>query len=215
MRTGTGTDAYNAAEREIKCCTNHTVSGKVTETCRPLSTTGCVQLSSDKSQTALSTGALQFYQLHMTLLNFKTNVRQNMIAWEKTIMAYLSVSFLAGFEAWSANLAENCSTNLNTKTDILMAFHHCMEFCLSPLKYIAWKVILINTRDDADMHFYFKLPSYVANVREVEDLLSVNLGARTYSPCHVCLARREEFSGCTSSEKRNVPHMPKLLRNVS
>lgn len=72
----------------------------------------------------------------------------------------------------------------------------------------------MNTSDKVNVQFRFMLASYVADLLEAEDLLSVKHEWRTHSPCYICFAKNEECSGCTSSETQTVILMLNVWKTI-
>lgn len=123
----------------------------------------------------------------------------------KTIVAYLPVEYRPDkksdcfiFKHFIRNRA------CKTKLDIFGEFHNYIEFCVPSLKYVAMAGVLLSTRGSSRNQFCFLAASNVANLLEVEDLMSVKRGHQTFCPCHLCLIKREHLSGGKKSRLQNL-----------
>lgn len=85
--------ACTAVERFIKFNDDVLLSWKACKEDGVASFVGSLQLFSFKSQNSLSDGALQFYRLEATLLNFSERRRRALTCTKLTFVAYLPVHF--------------------------------------------------------------------------------------------------------------------------
>lgn len=76
----------------------------------------------------------------------------------------------------------------------------------------AMRGVPVVASDNVEFHLYFMLESYISNLPKAEDFLSVEHGSRTYTPCHLCRTKKEDFSDCTTTEARALPHTSYLLQ---
>lgn len=61
---------------------------------------------------------------------------------------------------------------------------------------------------------HFLLASYIADIPEVEGLLGVKRGNKTFSSCHICYARREQFPSYRQYLKRSTMATVQLVKSL-
>lgn len=117
----------------------------------------CLQLFSDKLQTSSSAGALQFFFLLIALLSFSENCRRALIAFGKTVVAYLLVSFNSNSLGHGGKHLSETGLVYFRRTESMKGLHECLEHCLEPLTNAALDGLTMTTRalQKIQFHFYF------------------------------------------------------------
>lgn len=178
------------------------------------STVEFLQLFSDNCITTLSAGALRFYSLHFTLLNFSYYFCKALISSDRTAIAYLPVSFETdGRQVRSANSISYRKWR-KARTIMVEGLHEGIDICLRALKEADVKGFQIATKGNRKLHMHHLLSSNVADIFEAESLLGVKRVNKTFYPCHMCYTSWKLFSGCTSSHERNSMVTIKLILSL-
>lgn len=179
---------------------------------------GAIQVYSDKSQTTLGAHALFFYPLHVTLLNFTEEWRRANISSGRTIVAYLPV------HNEPLNETKNTPTNAIqipskiTRLLSLRALHSSINNALQPLAEASFCGLSVQTSDGFRLRLHFMMASYVADLPETEDLLSLKRGSATQSPCHRCMVQKHDLADMRCGTPRSLCEAMQLLdgsQNVS
>lgn len=207
-----GNEAFPCAEAYIKSHSNIDVIWMDSATDNEQSFIAGLQLFSDKSQTSLSSGSVQFYPLHVTLLNFTEEYRRRHIMNGDTIVAYLPVRYdikNVQDDGEEQRVKENSKVS---RLFMLRMLHRCIETALEPLREYALKGIIMKTSDGIHLRSHLLLASYVADGPEAEDLLSVKRGSMTKSPCCRCLIVKDLLSGCVCGDPRTLSSTLSILR---
>ena len=200
-----GVKAATLAQEIIKKSQNRCISWRTLAADGDESFIAMVQIYSDKSQTSLKTSALKFYPLHLTLFNFKEEWRRRVISSGESIIGYLPVEF--------SELTPNGRRKGN-REDILLALHDSIEFIFEPLMKVAMEGISFQTADFKNVRAHLMLSSYVADIPEAEDMLSIKRNTNTSSPCHRCLVGKESMSCVTDVAERSVGNNLKMFHSL-
>lgn len=208
-----GQKSFRVAEVEIKASQNRDICWRTLGRDGEQSCIGGLQLFSDKSQTSLKAGALSFYPLHVTLVNFLEDWRRQHICEGRTVTAYLPVGFLTQ-EKLDISTGSGKRKKRVTRLELLRALHECVEFVLKPLSSKALTGASFTTSDLLHYRVHFMLSSYIADLPEAEDMCSVKRGSRTFSPCHRCLVSRDQLAMSTKAPRRRVSETLQVLDKV-
>lgn len=162
---------------------------------------GLVQLYTDKTQTSLKNTAMTFYPLHVTFLNFSEQMRREIIVSGSSIVAFLpstSVS-IAVTETTGVNIAQ---TKLLSRQDRLKLLHSAISFAVDPLLNLGFKGFASITKDGKQYNCHPILSSYIADIPEAKDIMSVKQGVKTSYPCFRCLVPRDAMKGVHMHRRR-------------
>ena len=156
---------------------------------------GAVQLYSDKSSTALSTNALTFYPLHLTLLNFSHELRHSFIQSGATKVAFLPVY-----------LTDSTNDAIRDRSTRMQLLHKALEKILEPLFKASWSSFEYKDKEQIFRRCYPILGNYVTDYPEGKDITSTLGGSGTANPCTRCLVSKDDLGLCTpiSVQKRTV-----------
>lgn len=80
-----------------------------------------------------------------------------------------------------------------SRVEILEALHESVDFCLETLIRCAPESLLCKFSDGVHILFHIQFTSYIADIPECENMLSVKRGNRIFSPCHICLESKEDL----------------------
>lgn len=94
MNAMLGKEMCPAVENEIKGNSDPSVFWNCLKTDGIESIVGAIQVFSDKSQMTLSSDSVQFYTLHLTLLNLRNETHTRHINSGSSVISYLPCSFL-------------------------------------------------------------------------------------------------------------------------
>lgn len=159
----------------------------------------------------MNAGTFQFYPLHATLMNFTETARQRHIMTGDIVVAYLPVSFkVDGEKSVPADLIEGTS---QTKMRIrrLQTLHENMVISLRPLFEAALRGIVCGMMCLSLFYPQLLLASYTADNLECKDLLKLNRGSLTASPCHLCKIRSLELCGTEPMPLRALPAAKRIF----
>ena len=98
---------------------------------------------------------------------------------------------------------------------MLHALHKSIETVFQPLHESCLKGIVIRTIEGKKLRCHLLLSSYIADIPEAEDLLSVKQNTSTESPCHRCIVRKENLLFCTNELERTAEKTRQLLRSIT
>lgn len=126
----------------------------------------------------LRAGAHLFYPLHIALLNETEGVCRALVASGLAIVEYLPVSFASNEEADDDNKQKF------TRLDNLLALHESITNALKKIYEMAYVGSNAMTRDMHYLRMHIILVSYVCDIPEAEDMLSITRGVQPAYPCH-------------------------------
>ena len=176
-----------------------------------------LQVYSDKSQVNLKPTSFTFYPLHITLLNFTEEERREQITSRRSVVAYLPVEFLPvveedeSYEVTRYGITSWKKSHSIRRHDKLSCLHECVEKCVEPLSNEALRGIAACTRDRSMLHCHFLLSSYIGDLPECEDMLSVKRNGNTISPCHRCIITKSQLPFNTNEPERSLSDSMELI----
>lgn len=100
------------------------------------------------------------------------------------------------------------------RVHIIRFFRESIEFVLHPLLTFALRGISCSTYDCKRLLFSLLLVSYIADIPEAEDMLSVKRGVGTYAPCHNCLDGKDQLLFSTHGEPRTVERTLAMMKDL-
>lgn len=154
---------------------------------------GCLQIYSDKTQKSLSASSNSFYPLYVTLLNFIKHMRRRLIVLGSTEVEYLPRSYS------DSGSATKQKDKRIANVAILQQF---IIYVMTPLVECALNGLQCIKKGEWTFSLQLMTPSYVADIPEAENLLSVKRGNCTTMPCHICEIKRENLAGFSDAPKR-------------
>lgn len=174
---------------------------------------GCLQLFSNKSETSLSSGAFIFYPMNSTLLNFTEKTRPDHISNYLTVFAYLPIRFDS---TQNDNESDSRGPYLGNKhksgrVSIFRSLHHSVEYFMEPLSRCTLPGMSSLTADYFPIRLHMLLSSYLSDILDSEDMISVKRSVLTDSPCDNYLTLNQYLPFCTSSTGRFVIHTRAML----
>lgn len=95
--------------------------------------------------------------------------------------------------------------------DLIRGLHHFIFVSMKPALNAALEAIVSKTTESVQLRFHLMLASYIVDTHEAEDLLSVKRSTRTVSPCHKCLAKRQQIPFCTKSTARKLQYTTEMF----
>ena len=191
-----GTECVPAVQKHIMESISKEDTWRTKEKCGEQSFVGMVQLYSDKTCTSLKASALQFYPLHITLLNFSEDHRRKCISNGETNIAFLPVSFYRIAEGVRVKQSINRSQRLRM-------LHLSISFVLKELRTTAYKGFSCLDRQRTSRVCHPCLVSYCCDLPEGKDLTSVRNGNSSNRNCHRCQVLTNDFSKYSQSQPRN------------
>lgn len=165
-----GNNAVRAAKTAIKEGMNSNVSWKIEQKDEVQWSIGSVQLFNNKFHVLLRPGALVFYTLLVTTLNFWEEMQKRHAISSATVCAYLPVDFRK-IENSEEKLCDSIRTKKsrvcsNARQRLLQALHESIKFCLKPLTNCALQRLKFKTFDGKKILFHFLLTCYIADFCE-------------------------------------------------
>lgn len=127
---------------------------------------------------------MQFYPLHMTLLNFVEGWRRAHVTTKNTIVPYLPVR-----NKIYSDYGLHSSFAFKEDTKLTQNFHlkelHCgIEAALEALAGVILQGLRLETSGGHLVRLHFLFASYVSHLLAAHDMLFVERGAFTAFPCH-------------------------------
>lgn len=128
----------------------------------------------------------------MTLLNFTEKARQKDIASSSSIVAWLPVS---------CTDEEKEMKRRNKRALNIASLHNCIKFVMKLLAECALGRHLFKIYDKRSLMQHLMIESYVADLPESKDLLSVKRINWTFMPCLICETNRKGLAGVTTAQR--------------
>lgn len=148
-----------------------------------------------------------FTPLQFTLMSSTENVQCRRIMTRDAIEAYLQVLFsFVGEKFVSADLIKGTSQT-KMRNRHLQVLHGRIVLSRCPLFEAVLKRIVCSSEWCSWILLYLLLESYIADIQECKDFLSLKRGSSKASPCHLCTVRSSEL--CASK-----PMLLRLLRTA-
>lgn len=211
MNSEFGTGACAAAEDCVKKSLNRNVCWKIMARDGEQSAIAGVQVFSDKSHMSLDIDSLAFHPLHATFVNFSEDSRRKHITSGCTVVAYLPVR-IDGID--DANSGVTGRRRKVQRVHLIQAFHNSICFALKPLMDEAMGGFIATSADKFKLRLHLVLASYICDIPEAEDSLSVKRGNQTESPCFRCLVRKGNLADGLCGETRTLAHTKQLLTGL-
>lgn len=143
---------------------------------------GCLQIYSSKSQTLKSASLFAVYPIHIALLSFTETIKQKQIVSSASLATCLLFGYSGGDHGTRKKWKEVCSWQICNTASIM--YCSLLRNVLSGL--------LCKTSDNGYFLLHLVIVSYVTDIPESEDLLSVKRNNHTAMPCYMCEVKKRE-----------------------
>lgn len=165
---------------------------------------GCLQLFFDKSHLSMSAGSFILCPLHVTLLNFSEEQRRVYMKSDMIVCAYLRIHFdwtFSNTKNKDHEFRKKKKISSRTREHVLRALHQDIRSSQNNLKRAALKDLKCRTIDNNHVLLHLMLFSYIADIPDSQNFLSVRRGTRSLSPFHTCFKRKGDFGRNRKGEK--------------
>lgn len=158
---------------------------------------------------------MRFFPFHLKLVKIPEEQRRQLTEQGLTVLAYFSVSFCRKQESFKTSTDRMKGFHGLNKNHQLKALHDYSEACLHLLVECAMSGLTCETSDKKILKKRLLLTSYVTDISDTEDLLSMKRESQTDFPCHRCFVGKLQMSQITCSSRISKAETKILLNEYS
>lgn len=113
--------------------------------------------------------------------------------------------------------AQRCSLTESrhfSKVEALRSVHECAECYLKPLHQISISEFPVAKKIDQELDLNLLLESFVADLSEAKDLLSVERGSQHFMRCRICTKLKGKVLNITRAKAHTFAHTIQNLQKL-